>query len=107
MTEFAILPSGFRNIAEGRDFYDKMAEGLGDYFIASIFAKIESLGLYAGIHRKVWGYHRMLVEKFRYAMFYKITEEKAVLFRILDCRRNPKTIRQSIKKYWRIGSHTS
>lgn len=98
MTELEILPSGIRDIAEGRDFYDKRAEGLGDYFMASVFAKIESLRLYAGIHRKAWGYHRMLVEKFPYAIFYKITEEKAVVFRILDCRRNPKTIRQSLKK---------
>lgn len=30
-------------------------------------------------------------------LLFTITEEKAIVFRILDCRRNPKTIRNSLK----------
>lgn len=97
MTEYEILPSGFRDIADGRDFYDEKEVGLGDYFMASVFAEIESLRLYAGIHRKVWGYHRILVENFPFAVFYKIIDGKILVFRILDLRRNPKTNREALK----------
>lgn len=97
MTEYEILPSGFRDIADGRDFYDEKETGLGDYFMASVFAEIESLRLYAGIHRKIWGYHRVLVENFPFAVFYKIIDGKILVFRILDLRRNPKTNREALK----------
>lgn len=97
MTEYEILPSGFQDIANGRDFYDGKDEGLGDAFMAAVFAEIESLRLYAGIHRKVWGYHRMLVETFPYAVFYKIIEGKILVFRVLDLRRNPKRNRTALR----------
>ena len=97
MTEYEILPSGFRDIANGRNFYDEKGGGLGDYFLASVFAEIESLRLHAGIHRKIWGYHRILVENFPFAVFYKIIDGKVIVFRILDLRRNPKTNREALK----------
>jgi hypothetical protein len=50
-----ILTSAFNDLAAGRRFYDKQGEGLGNYFLNSVFADIDSLALYAGIHRKILG----------------------------------------------------
>jgi len=79
--KIVILPSARDDLAAGFQFYESRGEGLGSYFLESIFSDIDSLILYAGIHRKVFGSHRLLSKRFPYAVYYV----KAVL----DCRRSP------------------
>ena len=95
--DFKILPSGFRDLAESRDFYDQRDPGLGSYFLESLFSDIESLRIYAGIHRKVFGYHRLLARRFPFAIYYRMEGKIAVVCRILDCRRDPKKIRDALR----------
>lgn len=94
---FRILSSGYLDLAEGRDFYESQSQGLGSYFLESIFTEVESLSLYAGIHRQVFGYHRILVPRFPYSIYYKIESNEAIVYRVLDCRRDPKKIRRKLK----------
>jgi len=85
-----ILPSALRDLREGSDFYERQQVGLGDYFLDSLFSDIDSLMLYAGIHRKIYGYHRMLSKRFPYAIYYAMDgRDVAVVYRVLDCRRDP------------------
>jgi hypothetical protein len=46
-----ILSSAIDDLHSGRLFYERQGEGLGEYFFDSIFADIDSLMLYAGIHQ--------------------------------------------------------
>ena len=93
-----LLSSALEDLYEGRLFYDKQGEGLGDYFFDSLFSDIDSLVLFGGIHPKVFGYHRMLSKRFPYAIYYRLEEESLiVVWRVLDLRRDPKNIRQSLK----------
>ena len=39
-----------KDILEGFMFYEQQIEGLGNYFLDSIFSDIESLQIYTGIH---------------------------------------------------------
>jgi hypothetical protein len=55
-----ILTSALNDLAEGRRFYEAQGEGLGGYFFDSLFSDIDSLALYGGIHRLVFGFHRLL-----------------------------------------------
>ena len=92
-----ILSSALEDLYVGRLFYEKQGEGLGEYFFDSLFSDIDSLVLYGGIHAKVYGYHRMLCKRFPYAVYYKLEgEEVAVVYRVLDLRRNPKKIKQAL-----------
>ena len=85
-----ILTSALKDLEYGRAFYEGQGEGLGDYFFDSVFADIDSLALYGGIHRKVYGYHRLLARRFPYAIYYKMDSEGSpVVYRALDCRQNP------------------
>ena len=59
-----ILPSAREDLAAGSDFYERKEEGAGSYFLDSRFSDIDSLKLYAGIHRKVFGYPRLLSKRF-------------------------------------------
>lgn len=93
-----ILSAALHDLSDGRSFYEKQGEGLGDYFFDSLFSDIDSLALYAGIHPKFFGYHRMLSKRFPYAIYYKLENESvAVVWRVLDLRRDPKKIKRSLE----------
>ena len=77
--QLRILPSAFEDLNRGRAFYAEHGEELGEYFHDSLFADIDSLVLYAGIHFKVWGYHRMLARRFPYAIYYKVDADLCVM----------------------------
>jgi hypothetical protein len=84
-------------LADGFAFYERQEEGLGTYFLESLFSDIDSLRLYAGIHRKVFGLHRLLSKRFPYAVYYARDCDTASVRAILDCRRDPHSIRARLK----------
>ena len=92
-----ILSSAVDDLHAGRVFYEKQGEGVGEYFFDSLFSDIDSLVLYAGIHPKVFGYHRLLSKRFPYAVYYTLEKDLAVVRRILDLRRHPDRNRQALK----------
>ena len=92
-----IRPSAFNDLTKGRWFYDSQELGIGDYFFDSLFADIDSLKLYTGIHPKVMGYYRVLAKRFPYAIYNEIESEITIVWRILDLRQNPKTLMQELK----------
>jgi plasmid stabilization system protein ParE len=95
--KIVILPSAMDDLAEGFLFYENQQEDLGDYFLDSIFADIDSLNVYGGIHRKVFGFHRLLAKRFPYGIYYEIEGNEIRVRAVLDCRRDPKWIRQRLK----------
>ena len=92
-----ILSSAVEDLYAGRLSYEKQGEGLGEYFFDSLFSDIDSLVLYAGIHAKVFGYHRLLSKRFPYAVYYTFEADLAIVWRVLDLRRHPDRIRQALK----------
>lgn len=93
-----ILRSAIEDLARGRYFYETLGEGLGEYFQESLAADIDSLRLYAGIHVKIFGYHRMLAKRFPYAVYYEVVEDRIRIRAILDCRRDPKWTRMRLNQ---------
>lgn len=92
-----ILSSAYNDLLSGREFYENLGEGLGNYFFDSLFSDIDSLLLHGGIHQKIFGYFRLLSKRFPYAVYYKIDqEENIVIWRVLDCRQNPKKTKSSL-----------
>ncbi len=91
-----ILPSAIEDLSDGFRFYDTQLKGLGGYFLESLFSDIESLKLYAGIHPKVFGYHRLLSKRFPYAIYYGKEADMVSINAILDCRRDPGWIREKL-----------
>ena len=53
--EVFLLKEAVDDLNEGKSFYDLKEAGVGDYFWDCIVADIESLILYAGVHRKRLG----------------------------------------------------
>ena len=91
-----ILPSAAEDLRKGRDFYNQLGKGFGEYFLDSLFADIDSLILYGGIHSVHWGYHRMLSGRFPYAIYYRVNGDIVVVWRVLDCRQHPEKARRAL-----------
>jgi hypothetical protein len=92
-----VLRPALEDLTAGRCFYDRREAGVGGYFLQVLFAEVDSLARYGGIHRIQFGFHRSLVKKFPYGIYYRVIANEAVVFRILDCRRNPNWIRQALQ----------
>lgn len=92
-----ILSAAVEDIHSGRLFYEKQGEGVGSYFVDSLFSDIDSLAIYAGIHFQVGRYHRMLSKRFPYAVYYRLEDGSAVVWRVLDLRRDPERISDALR----------
>lgn len=86
------------DLNDGKAFYDQREAGVGDYFWDSLVADIESLIIYAGIHNKRYGLHRMLAKRFPYAIYYEIENEIAYVVAVLPMRRDPAWIERKLKE---------
>ena len=93
-----ILRSAYDDLVDGRRFYDRQQKEAGDYFFDTLFSEIDSLALHAGIHRVHFGFHRLLARRFPFAIYYRIIRGEVIVFRIIDCRQNPQSIRSALKK---------
>ena len=86
------------DLNDGKTFYDQKEAGVGDYFWDSLVVDIESLIIYAGIHNKWYGLHRMLAKRFPYAIYYEIKDEIAYVIEVLPMRRDPAWIEKQLKE---------
>ena len=93
-----ILSSAEDDLEKGYRFYESQAGGLGTYFLDTLYSDIDSLAYFAGMHRVVLGYHRLLSKRFPFAVYYRVTEDTALVFAVLDCRRNPSWIRAKLPR---------
>ena len=93
-----ILSAAESDLEEGHRFYESQADGLGTYFLDTLYSDIDSLAYFAGIHRIVFGHHRLLSKRFPFAVYYRVSDDEVIVFAILDCRRNPSWIRKKLSK---------
>jgi len=92
-----ILGSARRDLDEAYAFYEAKATGLGDYFLSSIKADIQSLKFSAGIHRLIdKEYYRLLCKKFPFAIYYSVKGSETTVYAVIDCRRDPAWVRKHL-----------
>lgn len=93
-----ILDPAERDLENGYRFYEKQSPGLGSYFLDSLYSDIDSLAYFGGIHSVVFTFHRLLSKRFPFGVYYEIVEDMVLVTAVLDCRRNPNWIRESLMK---------
>lgn len=92
-----ILASASRDLIEGYRFYEKQTEGIGAYFLDSLYSDIDSLMIGGGMHAVHFGsYHRLLSKRFPFAIYYRVEAGTVLVHAVLDCRRNPAWIRKKL-----------
>jgi hypothetical protein len=93
-----ILDLARNDLIEGFHFYEAKEQGLGRYFLDSLYSDIESLKSFSGVHRKVHrGLHRALSKRFPFAIYYTIEEGSVQIRAIVDCRKRPSWIRRHLE----------
>ena len=93
-----VLDDAKDDLADGFHFYEEQAAGLGSYFLDSLFADIDSLLLYAGIHRVLYGSFRCVASRFPFAIYYRVDADVVRVRAVIDCRRNPAWIRRHLRR---------
>ena len=94
-----ILDLAKDDLIEAYYFYESQENGLGNYFLSNLYQDIESLTIFAGIHRQVYkNFFRSLSAKFPFAIYYTIENEIIFIRSIVDCRRKPSWIKQHLNK---------
>lgn len=91
-----ILPAAIEDLHNGRLFYEKQGEALGEYFFDTLFSDIDSLILFPEKHHKVFGCHRLLSRRFPFSVYYKIEQDIVIVYRVLDQRQNPDKTRSAL-----------
>lgn len=97
--QIRIARSAETDLLEGFAFYEEQQAGIGEYFLDSLFADIDALVLFAGIHPKPDGrLYRTLAKRFPFAVYYDVQGETATVVAVLDCRQNPASITARLQR---------
>lgn len=92
-----ILDRAKSDLIEGYHFYEAREPGLGEYFLVNLYADIESLKVFGGIHPKAYKeFHRALSNRFPFAIYYTVDDDTVRIRSIVDCRRRPSWIRRHL-----------
>ena len=87
------------DLVDGFTFYEDQADGVGHYFLDSLFADIDSLALYGSVHpRRPEGFHWMLSKRFPYAVYYTVVDDLVSVHAVLDCRQDPGKIDERLRQ---------
>lgn len=95
--EIRLLESAKEDLRDGWFFYEKQSTGLGEYFLDCVQVDVSSLRIFAGIHEVAEGFHRMLVKRFPFAVYYLKEGRRVDVYAVLDCRRDPDWITNRLK----------
>jgi hypothetical protein len=79
------------DLVDGAEFYENVSPGLGEHFLKCVRDDLASLASTAGIHESYRGFHRSLVRRFPFAIYYLVTSEVVDVVGVLDCRVEPKS----------------
>jgi plasmid stabilization system protein ParE len=93
-----VLDEAVEDLIAGYYFYEKQSEGLGEYFLDSLYAEIGSLALTAGIHAKSLGSYRYVAKRFPYAIYYRLHGNIIRVRAVWDCRQHPGKLRRQLKE---------
>jgi plasmid stabilization system protein ParE len=95
--ELVIAPEAGLDIAEAYLWYESRRAGLGEEFLSSVEACLESVRrrpeMYPVVHE---GYRRSLMRRFPYAVFYELSEATVTIYAAFHTSRNPDKWRQRL-----------
>ena len=88
--ELIIAPEAEQDLAEAYGWYEARRIGLGEEFVSSVEACIETIRRTPEMHALVHeNYRRGFVRRFPYAVFYEKTEGRVTVYGIFHTSRDP------------------
>ena len=96
--DVVVLQEARNDIADGKEFYDSIENGVGHYFVSCILADLEALKLYAGLHKRIFKLFQAKSKRFPFSIYYVIEDDVVYILAILDMRQNPDSITKRIQR---------
>jgi plasmid stabilization system protein ParE len=95
--ELVIAPEAELDITEAYVWYEGRRSGLGEEFLSSVDACLESIRrrpeMYPVVHE---AYRRSLIRRFPYAVFYEQSEAMVTIYAVFHTSRDPDKWRQRL-----------
>lgn len=86
------------DVRSGHVWYEGKSRGLGDEFLRVFYASCEELArkprIYQRVHRN---FHRFLLRRFPYAIYFTIGQDVVIIFGLFHCARNPRRLRKTLR----------
>jgi toxin ParE1/3/4 len=83
------------DLREAKEWYESQRAGLGEEFVSEIEAALRMLIRDPQRHTVYYrGFRRVFVRRFPYKLFYRVEDNRVIVFRILHVRRDhPRLLR--------------
>ena len=92
------LPDVEEDALAGYRWYEEKAQGLGEEFLRMFYAYAREIPrnplLYPEVYRE---FRRRLLRRFPYAIYFRIENDKIIVFGLFHCARDPRTIRAQLR----------
>ncbi len=93
----AFRPEVEEDAIAGYIWYEEKAKGLGEEFLRLFYAKAREIPRNPLLFRNVYNdFRRQLLKRFPYAIYFRIEDEKIVVFGLFHCARDPRFIEDSL-----------
>jgi len=80
------------------DYFEERLPGAGERFLENYFKAVERIASNALLFPvKFDDYHRALVPKSNYAVYYFTLEDRSIMVAVIDARRDPRLTRDLIR----------
>jgi plasmid stabilization system protein ParE len=95
--ELILAPEAQFDLVEAYAWYEKRRAGLGEEFLSSVDACLESIRrqpeMYVLVHET---YRRALIRRFPFAVFYEYAEGAVTVYSVFNTSRDPEKWRQRL-----------
>ncbi len=87
----SLAPLAETDLEDAKHWYEERRKGLGEEFVFSIDATLNSISRNPLLFRVIKkGIRRALTKRFPFAVFFTIEKHEIIILAVLHCRRNPK-----------------
>ncbi|MDO8140638.1 MAG: hypothetical protein Q6358_03990 [Candidatus Brocadiales bacterium] len=92
------LPEVEEDVFGGYVWYEARLPGLGEEFLRMFYACAGEISHDPMLYPKVYNeFHRRLLRRFPYAIYFKIEDKQIVVFGLFHCARDPRTIKAQLR----------
>ena len=88
------LPKVEADALNGRLWYEEKSPGLGEEFLRVFYACAQELARNPMVHQNVHAeFRRCLVRRFPCAIYFRVEDDRVVVFGLFHCARDPRRLR--------------
>jgi toxin ParE1/3/4 len=91
------LPEVETDVLNGRAWYEDKSSGLGEEFLRVFYACSQELTRNPMVHQMVHrDFRRCLLRRFPYAVYFRVEDDRVVVFGVFHCARDPRKLRREL-----------